>query len=263
MLEAQKRPASAGWDWIVQAWVLFKQQPLAWIAMVVILFLIAFASAMAPIIGDVLYSLFSPVLMGGMMLAAAKAANDERFAVSSLFACFGGERMGRLILLGALQVVATIVIVFLAGIVLVVLFGADFLAAASTGTDAEIYADMGLQPVLLFILIVLALALPVMMAFWFAPALVVLADCSAVDAIEHSFLGCLRNIVPFLLYSIWGVLLVIVAIIPVGLGLFILMPVIFITAFTGFADIFGPPVDDTPSQANLPGPDDEPTLYGG
>lgn len=246
MLEAQKRPAGAGWDWITQAWALFKQQPMHWIGMVLILFLIAIASSFAPIVGDMLYSLFSPVLMGGMMLAAAQAANDERFAVGSLFACFGGERMGRLILLGALQVVATIIVVFMAGILMVMLFGSEFLELASSGDEVEAFENIGLQPVLLFILVILALALPLMMAFWFAPALIVLADCSTIDAIEHSFLGCLRNIVPFLIYSLLLVVLTIPAVIPLGLGLLVLIPVMFITAFTGFADIFGPPVDDTP-----------------
>lgn len=260
MLEAQKRHAGAGIDWISHAWALFKQQPLHWIGMVVILFLIAIASAFVPIVGDLLYSLFSPVLVGGMMLAAAKAANDERFEISSLFACFGGERMGRLILLGALQLVATIVIVMMAGVVMLVLFGSEFLQLAAEGGEAEAFAQVGLQPMLLLVLLVLALAVPLMMAFWFAPALVVLADCSAIDAIEHSFLGCLRNIVPFLVYGVLTLILTILAAIPFGLGLLVMMPVIFITAFTGFADIFGPPMDDTPQ---MPGPDDEQTLYGG
>lgn len=260
MLQAQKRPAGAGWDWITQAWELFKQQPLHWIGMVVILFLIAVASAFAPIVGDLLYSLFSPVLVGGMMLAAAKSANDERFEISSLFACFGGERMGRLMLIGALQIVATIVVVMLAVVVVLVLFGSEFLQLASSGAEAEAFAQAGLKPVLLLVLIVMALAVPLMMAFWFAPALVVLADCSAVDAIEHSFLGCLRNIVPFLIYGVMALILTMIAAIPLGLGLLVMIPVIFITAFTGFADIFGPPVDNTPE---LPADDESAGFYGG
>ena len=168
--------------------------------------------------------------------------------------------MGRLILLGALQVVATIVIVFIAGLLMVMLFGSEFLELASSGSETEAFENIGLQPVLLFVLVILGLALPLMMAFWFAPALIVLADCSAVDAIEHSFLGCLRNIIPFLVYSVLLVLLTIPAVIPLGLGLIILIPVTFVTAFTGFADIFGPPIEDAP---DLPGPDDDPTLYGG
>lgn len=259
MLQAQKRPAGAGWDWIAQAWALFKQQPLHWIGMVLMLFLIAVASAFAPIVGDLLYSLFSPVLVGGMMLAAARSANDERFAISSLFACFGGERMGRLIVIGALQIVATIVVVMLAVVVVLVLFGSEFLQLASSGAEAEAFAQAGLKPVLLLVLIVTALAVPLMMAFWFAPALVVLADCSAIDAIEHSFLGCLRNIVPFLIYGIMAMILTLLAAIPLGLGLLVMIPVIFITAFTGFADIFGPPVEPAPE---LPTTDETPGFYG-
>ena len=58
------------------------------------------------------------------------------------------------------------------------------------------------QTVVLALLIMLALLLPVMMAIWFAPPLVVFHDQGAIEAMKESFVGCLRNVVPFLVYGV-------------------------------------------------------------
>src|SRR6185295_14283452 len=82
-------------------------------------------------------------------------------------------------------------------------------------------AAMGQQGALLF-LIYLALTVPLAMAFWFAPALVVFHDLSAFDALRSSFLGCLKNLVPFLIYGLVGL----------GLGIVIALVMGIIVAIT-------------------------------
>lgn len=261
MRNALKRPAGAGWQWIRQAFSLWSQQPLSWIVMMLIYMTLAVAcSLLLPLVGDVLFSLFSPVFIGGMMLAAARNAADERFGIGALFDGFRGERFGRLLMLGALQFFATLLLVFLVGVLAAVLIGAQ--AVGADFSDPAAFEMLDLRMLGLVGLVTLGLMVPLVMAFWFAPAAVVLGNCSAMDAIEYSFQACIRNIVPFLVYGIIALLLLMVAAVPAGLGLLVMMPVIVITAFTGFADIFGPP-EDTTTQPPQIGPDDGPTPHGG
>jgi uncharacterized membrane protein len=76
------------------------------------------------------------------------------------------------------------------------------------------------------------------MAVWFAAPLVVFHNLGAVEAMKASFTGCLRNVVPFLVYGIVGFLLAIVASIPLGLGWLVLGPVIAASVYTGYRDIY-------------------------
>ena len=72
---------------------------------------------------------------------------------------------------------------------------------------------------LLAVLLGLLLGMPLMMAFWFAPALVVLRNDEPLAAMKASFDACLRNMLPMLVYGLLGLVFAIVASIPFGLGL--------------------------------------------
>jgi len=90
----------------------------------------------------------------------------------------------------------------------------------------------------LSLLLALALAVPVYMAIWFAPALIMFHDVKPLDAMKSSFFACLKNIVPFLLYGIILMVLCVVASIPFGLGFLVLGPVIVGSIYAGYRDIF-------------------------
>jgi uncharacterized membrane protein len=92
--------------------------------------------------------------------------------------------------------------------------------------------------VLLGILFFLLLLLPLIMAIWFAPALVMLGGLSPGAALKASFLGCLRNVVPFLVYGAIGIVLAIVASIPFGLGWLVLGPVTIASIYSSYCDVF-------------------------
>jgi uncharacterized membrane protein len=77
----------------------------------------------------------------------------------------------------------------------------------------------------LAVLIGLALFVPIAMAMWFAAPLVVLNQLGPVEAMKQSFNGCLRNVVPFLVYGVVMLVLAIVASVPVGLGWLVLLPI--------------------------------------
>jgi uncharacterized membrane protein len=123
------------------------------------------------------------------------------------------------------------------------------------GMDSSAVAN-NINPIslLLPVLIMMALMLPVIMAYWFAPALVALEEVSAIEAMKLSFSACLKNILPFLVYGlaffVIGILLSIalgiISVIHAVLGIlaFILwmlalIPVVTASVYTGYRDIFG------------------------
>ena len=88
-------------------------------------------------------------------------------------------------------------------------------------------------------LVALMLSIPLMMAAWFAPLLVIFKDMPAVDAMRLSFFACLKNIIAFQIYGVTLVVLMIIASIPYGLGLFVLVPTLFASIYASYKDIFG------------------------
>ena len=95
-----------------------------------------------------------------------------------------------------------------------------------------------LGAVLLSGLVSLALLVPISMALWFAPALVMFGGLTPVAALKASFAGCMKNLVPFCVYGIVLFVLLIVAAIPLLLGYLVLIPVLAGSIHVAYADIF-------------------------
>lgn len=90
----------------------------------------------------------------------------------------------------------------------------------------------------LALLIVLGAMLPLIMAYWFAPALVLFHDMKALDAMRLSFSACLRNVLPFLIYGVISAVLLVLAMIPLGLGLLVMIPTMTASLYISYKDIF-------------------------
>jgi uncharacterized membrane protein len=58
---------------------------------------------------------------------------------------------------------------------------------------------------------------------------------------KASFAGCLKNMLPFLLYGIVLTIAGVLASIPLGLGWLVLGPVIVASIYTGYRDIYFSP----------------------
>jgi uncharacterized membrane protein len=84
----------------------------------------------------------------------------------------------------------------------------------------------------------MALLIPLMMALWFAPLLIVLQDLSVLEALRMSFKGCFINTLPFLVYGLITLPLLILGVLTLGLGLLVIMPIIFISIFVSYRQIF-------------------------
>jgi len=226
--------AGRGTSWIVEAWHLFKQAPGLWIGMVLVLFVIFIVAAFIPFIGMLATMLLFPVFMGGLMLGCRALEEGRELEFAHLFAGFR-ENFGTLVGIGGLYLAGTIV----AMLIVMVITGAGMFAMFSGGAQPEagdfgtMLATMGLA-----MLIYLALTVPLLMAVWLAAPLVMFHEHGAIEAMKASFVGCLRNIVPFLVYGVVMFILAIVASIPIGLGWLVLGPMTVASVYTAYRDIY-------------------------
>jgi uncharacterized membrane protein len=149
-----------------------------------------------------------------------------------LFAGFR-ERFVPLVVVGAIYLGAALVIALVVGLTtgasLLAMFGGARPEVATAGTALTLA---------LAVLVMLALLLPVFMAIWFAPALVQFHGKGAVEAMQESFFGCLKNIAPFLVYGVVALVLGILAAIPFGLGWLVLGPVLAGSVYVSYKDIY-------------------------
>ena len=80
--------------------------------------------------------------------------------------------------------------------------------------------------------------IPLAMALWFAPALVVIHDVQPWPAMKASLVVCLKNWAPFLVYGLALIPLAILAALPVFLGFLVLSPVIYASIYAGYKGMF-------------------------
>jgi uncharacterized membrane protein len=234
--EGNARPAGAGLDWWTRAWPLFTRQVGMWIGVIVVTFVIIVVASLIPVLGQLVIFLFGPVIAGGLMLGAREVDRGGALTFGHIFAGFSNQ-MGQLVLVGVIYLAGMVIAAVVVGLVAGVGVG-TMLMGTQGGPDPAAVGAAGATGFLLAVLIGLALILPLYMAVWFAPALVVFHELGAMDAMKASFFGCLKNIVPFLIYGIIGMLLGIVASIPFGLGWLALGPVMTASVYVGYRDIY-------------------------
>jgi hypothetical protein len=224
--------AGQGWAWIVSGFELFKKNPGIWIVIVILLFVIMIVLSFIPVLGQLALVLMMPVFTAGIMLGCQSLAGGGSLEIGHLFAGFKSQT-GNLVVLGALTLAGAIIMMLPA----ILIMGTGILFGASHG-DVSGAAGMG-GSFLIAWLLTMGLSILLYMALWFAPALVVFRGAAPVAAMKQSFGGCLKNIVPFLVYGVVALVLAIIATIPLGLGWLVLGPVFAASVFTAYQDIFG------------------------
>ena len=223
--------AGRGWDWIVEAFALFRRQPGMWILTLVVLGVLFVVISMVPVLGSLASALLLPIFGAGLMLGCRTLDQGGALELAHLFAGFK-EKTGNLVMVGVFNLVGW---VFMAMAVFAVIGGGVFMAVMRGGA---VGAGISVVSMLIAALLVAGLSVPLYMATWFAPALILLHDMAPLAALKASFFACLRNWLPFLVYSVVLLVLCLVAAIPLGLGYLVLMPVLAASVYTAYRDIF-------------------------
>lgn len=235
-MEARQVDAMHGWQWIVSGYGLFRKNPLLWIMLLGTYLLAALIFYIIPKVGSLLWALLAPVFTAGFMLGCKALEAGEELELAHLFAGFQ-KNLPQLLTIGGIYVAVSIV-VFVAAVSISGGVPAEVADLAAAQTDPAV-ALAALQKLMSIMLLALLLMIPLLMAYWFAPALVVFADMAAIAAMKLSFVACFKNPLPFLVYGGASLLLLVLAMIPFGAGLLILVPTLIASVYTGYQDIFG------------------------
>lgn len=223
--------AGRGLEWLKRGWQLFTRNPGMWIAIAVILMVIAVVLSFIPVVGSLLLNFLMPVFAGGILLGCKSLSEGGELGIDTLFAGFK-QNTTNLILVGVFYlvgVVAITLLVFLIG-------GGAALTGGLMGRGPGV--GMAVGGFFVALLVMLALLVPLAMAVWFAPALVVFHNVAPLEAMKASFFACLKNIVPFLVYGVILFVLCMIAMIPFGLGMLIMLPVMMGSLYASYVEIF-------------------------
>ena len=234
--------AGRGAAWWSEGWRLFLAAPAIWIGILVVYVLVVVGLSMVPFLGQIASGLLAPVLAAGVMVGCRELDRGQPLRIAHLFACFD-DRLVSLLVASAIYLGAWIVLWLLAGLFVFGAAGVGFAFSLLAGDPSALVSSalsgLGLGA-LVAMLVVLLLSIPLMMAFWFVPALIALRGDEPVTAMTASFSGSLSNVLPLTVYSLVGLVLAIVASIPFGLGWLVLGPMLAGSVYASWRDIFAP-----------------------
>ena len=229
----RKCNAGAGMGWITQAFTIFKKDFLLWIGIGFVYLIISLITGYIPII-NLLFALIVFVFIGGVIQGCAAQAAGKELRFNHLFSAFKTHLMP-LIILCLLYIVAVII----AFIPIIILFLGAFLLLGEDTTSIEQLSVGDSAGLMVAMLLSTIIILPIMMSVWFAPALVVLHNIKPFAAMKMSFRGCLKNIVPFLVFVfVLPIIALLLIAFTLGLGLLVVVPVGMITYYTSYRDVW-------------------------
>ncbi|WP_413190005.1 BPSS1780 family membrane protein [Psychrobacter sp. AT9] len=231
----RKCDAAAGMSWIVKAFGLFKDQPLLWFGMSVTFLIIVGIASSIPLLNILIIpTLF--MFLGGFIKGAAAQSQGAELRFDHLFSAFKSHWQP-LLILGLLYLVGIIICM----IPLFIAMGSMMFSMMTGGMGSSygMMNDISLGSIFLGYLLSMLLIIPLYMALWFAPALVVLHDLDPIAAMKKSFEAGKVNVVPILVYGLISVLLLpILTMLTLGLGVFLILPIMLLTYYTSYRDVW-------------------------
>lgn len=216
--------ANRGVEWLVDGFRMFAKSPGPWLLAVVALLIGSWILGKFWIVGGALSTAFGIVFTGAMMRACQSLENGQEFTTGLQQAATSTP----LLILGAIGAALGFVVVLVMGVFGLGALGVGMMSPGAVG------GMIGLGMLVMFAVLFVMYA-----ALWLAPALVVLHGVNPVDAIRLSLTGSLRNIGPYLIFSLLGFIACILGALPMGLGLLVVFPSLLGASYLAYKDIFG------------------------
>ena len=229
--ESREVEPGACFGWLHQGWTMFLANPGVWIGSTVLLLVILMAISIVPLFGQVAAHLLAPLFGAGMVQICRHLSDGGQPEVADLFAGFR-HNTGPLVMVGVFFAVGIFGLAFIAFL----LVSGGVLGGVITGRIAGLSIALG--GVMLAGLVVLVLSVPVIMATWFAPALVFFHDMKPAAAMRASFDAGAKNWLAMAIFGIFLVVSLFFAMLPLGLGLLLLLPVFSGAVYASYRDIF-------------------------
>jgi hypothetical protein len=240
-MNIEKAPPSHGLKWLLQGFVLLRRNFFVWLLFVVMLWGMVFVAARIPFAG-ILLALFTPVFLGGLMLGCRALEKGERLEIAHFFAGFRNSTLS-LITIGAFYLIGNVVIAML-----MYAIGGQAIQQIVAGQAQNVDPAVLMQaigPALVALLAGMALSVPLTMAMWFAPLLVVFGNQRPALALRYSFIACVRNTLPFLVYGLVILVPLVVLMAPFDLanmernpGLWVVALLVLPSIYTSYRDVF-------------------------
>ena len=224
-------PARRGVRWLVEAFNLFKQKPLAWIGLCAGWLVVTFGLLLLPLIGGVIANFLQPVFFASFAIVALRQLHGEKILMGDLFLGFR-RNLRPLVNLGAVLLMSEIAI-----FALMALLGLPMAAAGDKPFTVNEYVD-ALKGKEWILIIGFILTVAIKGAVWFAPPLIALHDMSMAHAVRWSVYACLANMGAMVLYGLALFTIFFGALIPWLLGLIVVIPVMAISTYIGYREVF-------------------------
>ena len=210
---------------------MFLANPGVWIGSTVLMLVMLLAISIVPFFGQIAAHLLVPLFGAGMIQICRHLSEDKQPEISDLFVGFR-HNAGQLVMVGVFFAMGIFGIAFIAFL----LVSGGVLGGVVTGRVAGFGVALG--GVMLAGLIVMVLSVPVIMATWFAPALVFFHGMPPAAAMRASFDAGAKNWLAMVIFGIFLVVALFFAMLPVGIGLILLLPVFSGAVYASYRDIF-------------------------
>lgn len=219
--------AGACFEWFRHGWATYVAGPVVWLLIALGFVLVLLFLALLPWVGTWLACFLFPALAAGVLLLCRQQAEGEKPGLLRVPAMLWSHKQG-LAILGGLSIALMLIM----GLCLKLLAGGETRFVFGSGVGVGLLWLMGGG------LLLLLVALPFVMALWFAPVLLVFHGMSPVGAMRSSFSGCLKNGVAFLVFALLCSIFLFFVALSLGLGFLILIPVLSGAVYASYRDIF-------------------------
>lgn len=248
-MQARRFPATRGWIWLRNGFMLWRKSPLALTAACLTMTMLLVISAVLPLLGQILPALLLPPLGVGLFRLCTELKRRGVAAPGMLFSGFR-LHLPRQMMIGGMRLAGQIICVVVAARIA----GID--PGESLGKMSDDGSTLTLSPQLeAFIGWGMALGTPLELLFWFTPQLVALGGISPLKAVFFNIVSCWRNLGALLVcLLLWALLFAFVpallinligAFLPALGGLLlaplfvVMMPVFYASFHASACDIFG------------------------
>ncbi len=231
--------ADEGARWVSEGWRLFLRNPGMWIAITIVYLLISMIAYYVPWrLGTLIFMLISPALYAGLCHGARELDEGRELAPEHLFIGLTDPRKrDPLLVLGLWQIGLNIAAAVVLAFVILFMGGGAVMGAMMGGHAAHpvvAFTGAGLAALLAGLCLFALIA----MALLYASPLVMFDGVAPVEALKASFDACMKNIASMLVFGLIITVLTVIAVIPFGLGLLVLGPVLIGAIYASYKSIF-------------------------
>lgn len=238
LTEPRSWHAGRGLSWLTTAVSIFINNWLLWLGMSFAFLVLFFIIGFIPLIGNIILSFTVFHFTAGMMVGCHEQVESGELKFEHLFAAFQ-THMNPLLMLSLWYLIGTILVLIPVFIFVVIGLFMGMGSFDEMNNMGKFLGSGAFLIVMIGVLLSLALYVPLIMSIWMAPALIVLHDIEPIDAMKMSFQGCLKNMLPFLIVGLVTLFIIPLSVIfTLGLALLVIMPVMMITYYTSYRDIW-------------------------